>query len=55
MTADLAGAIGCRPMPDITLPQAPAGPRLWLPVPLLTAANVLVWVVVSLQLAHSLA
>lgn len=32
-----------------------AGPRLWLPVPVLTAANVLVWVVVSLQVARSFA
>jgi hypothetical protein len=40
---------------EMTLSGGPGGLGLWLPVPLLTAANVLVWVVVSLQLANSLA
>ncbi len=45
MSADGAG---------VTMRAGPRGLGLRLPVPVLTAANVLVWVVVSLQLARSL-
>jgi hypothetical protein len=38
----------------MTARQPLVGPGRLLPVPLLTAANVLVWVEVSLQLARSL-
>ena len=41
-------------MPEMTVRRPVGSPGRLLPVPLLTAANVLVWVVVSLQLAHSL-
>ena len=39
---------------ELTLDRPAEVPRWPLPVPLLTAANVLVWVQVSLELASSL-
>ncbi len=41
-------------MPETIAGRHLESPRFPLLVPLLTAANVLIWVAVSLQLAHSL-